>query len=72
MKNLIINFSEKTSLSDLLKGKLSFQPFVDFIERKLANDTTVKKNMLQFIRDGLKKFPSLDQPVSTDQLDSYT
>jgi hypothetical protein len=72
MKNLIINFSEKTSLSDLLKVKLSFQPFVDFIEAKLANDTTVKKEMLRFIQQDLKKFPSLDQPVTTDQLGNYT
>ena len=57
MKSLIINFSEKSSLSGLLKGELSFLPFVDFIENKLVNETTVKKEMLQFVKDGLKKLP---------------
>src|SRR4029079_2908863 len=71
MKNLIINFSEKLPLAGLLKGELSFQPFVDFIDGKLANDTTVKKEMLQFIQDGLKKFPSLNESVPPDQLNNY-
>lgn len=72
MKNLIINFSEKSSLSGLLKAELSFQPFVDFIENKLAVDTTVKKEMLRFVQDGLKKFSSLNDAVPPEQLHSYT
>ncbi|HEX5151047.1 MAG TPA: GAF domain-containing protein [Parafilimonas sp.] len=71
MKNLIINFSERSPIAGLLKAELSFQPFVDFIENKRANDTTVKKEMLRFVQDGLKKFPSLNQPVPNDQLDNY-
>ena len=71
MKNLLINFSERSPLADLLKSELSFQPFVEFIQEKLANDTTVKKEMLQFVQEGLKKFPSLDHPVKPEQLDDY-
>lgn len=72
MKNIIINFSGKNSPTTLLNGELSFQPFVDFIEDKLSKDTTVKKEMLQFVQDGLKKFYPLDHPILPEELDNYT
>lgn len=52
--------------------KFCLQPFIDYLEKRIAAETTAKRNIFSYILDQFRKFPELEKPVDPENLHRYT
>lgn len=73
----------RTQLLHLLKGneqlvttegldtKLSIQPFIDYVEDKAKNNTSIKSAFLQFVVEQFRKHPDLNENLTLEKISAH-
>jgi len=51
--------------------KFSLQPFIAYLEKRIHLEKTAKRNIFSYLLEQFRKFPELEEPVKTENLNKY-
>ncbi len=53
------------------ESKLSFQPFIQYLKKRVAEEQTIKAEFLKFILQKFESYPELQHPVEPEDIHKY-